>query len=164
MNSHPIPPSSNIIKKRGENTWGGTRPKPSEKEAKRTKMEKNKKKTATYGNLIRGKPHLSAKNSWWTAVGKDGSHTSPTTEWPKLAYLSAHMLPSRKIWDERTWMLRERALHHRFWRRIGTSDEFCPNPYPKKHNSFTACHVPLIQAKAIFCYCFNKLHVSILAL
>jgi len=26
-----------------------------------------------------------------------------------------------------------------------------------------ACHVPLIQAKTIFCHCFNRLHVSILA-
>jgi len=40
MNSHPIPPISNFIKKRGENTRGETRPKPLKK--------KNGKPTKTY--------------------------------------------------------------------------------------------------------------------
>jgi len=43
MNSHPIPPISNFIKKRGKNTRGGTRPKPSKKNQKSEKTEKKSK-------------------------------------------------------------------------------------------------------------------------
>jgi len=66
MNSHPIPPISNFIKKKGENTREGTRPKPSEKKEKKRKTNKNRQKirrdkiTTTYGNLNRGNSHQSA--------------------------------------------------------------------------------------------------------
>jgi len=62
MNSHSIPPISNFIKKRGKNTRGGTRRKPSKKKQKSEKTEKKGKKiikTTAYGNLNRGIPQRS---------------------------------------------------------------------------------------------------------
>jgi len=44
MNSYPIPPISNIIKKRGKNIRGGTRPKPSKKNQKSEKNRKEEQK------------------------------------------------------------------------------------------------------------------------
>jgi len=40
MNSHPIPPISNFIKKSGKITRGGTKPKPSEKTENQQKTDK----------------------------------------------------------------------------------------------------------------------------
>jgi len=64
MNSHPVPPISNFIKKRGKNTRGGTRPKPSEKEIKNKDKQKRNNRTATYGYLNRDKPHRSVKKTY----------------------------------------------------------------------------------------------------
>jgi len=59
----PVLPISNFIKKREENTRGGTRPKLSEKEIKNKDKQKRNNRTGTYGYLNRGKPHRSTKKS-----------------------------------------------------------------------------------------------------
>jgi len=63
MNSHPIPPFSNFIKKKGGNYKRGDQAKTlrrKKKEKKTNKKQTKKKKakiTTSYENLNRGKPH-----------------------------------------------------------------------------------------------------------
>jgi len=62
MNSHPLTPISNFIKKRGKIHEGGLgqNPQRNKKNSKKQTKRRRNKRTSTYGYLNRGKPRQSA--------------------------------------------------------------------------------------------------------